>query len=85
MCFHYGNLNFIVGICFCFSYRGAKTWNDLPAETKQATSLNSFKKSIWDFLFFFYTRFCKFCIRFLYYGFYIVILAFYSVIVYCIL
>ena len=36
-----------------FSYRGAKPWNDLPADTKQASSLNSFKKSIWDFLFFF--------------------------------
>ena len=30
----------------CFSYRGTKAWNDLPADTKQATSLNSFKKSI---------------------------------------
>ena len=30
----------------CFSCRGAKAWNDLPADTKQATSLNSFKKSI---------------------------------------
>ena len=30
----------------CFSYRGAKAWNDLPADTKQATSVNSFKKSI---------------------------------------
>ena len=30
----------------CFSYRGAKAWNDLPADTKQASSLNSFKKSI---------------------------------------
>ena len=65
----------------CFSYRGVKAWNDLPADTKQATSLNSFKKSISNFLF--YTRFCKFCIRFLDYGFYIVILAFYLLIVYC--
>ena len=30
----------------CFSYRGAKAWNDLPPDTKQASSLNSFKKSI---------------------------------------
>ena len=30
----------------CFSYRGAKVWNELPADTKQASSLNSFKKSI---------------------------------------
>ena len=29
-----------------FSYRGAKAWNDLPPDTKQASSLNSFKKSI---------------------------------------
>ena len=29
----------------CFSYRGAKAWNDLPPDTKQASSLNSFKKS----------------------------------------
>ena len=34
----------------CFSYRGAKAWNDLPAETKQASSLNSLKKSIEDVL-----------------------------------
>ena len=30
----------------CFSYRGAKLWNGLSAESKQATSLNSFKKTI---------------------------------------
>ena len=30
----------------CFSYRGAKLWNGLSAESKQATSLYSFKKSI---------------------------------------
>ena len=30
----------------CFSYRGAKLWNSLPAESKQATSLYSFKKTI---------------------------------------
>ena len=30
----------------CFSYRGAKLWNGLPAGTKQASSLNSFKQSI---------------------------------------
>ena len=28
----------------CFSFRVAKLWNGLPAESKQATSLNSFKK-----------------------------------------
>ena len=28
----------------CFSYRGAKLWNSLSAESKQATSLYSFKK-----------------------------------------
>ena len=30
----------------CFSYRGAKLWNSLSAESKQATSLYSFKKTI---------------------------------------
>ena len=30
----------------CFSFRGAKLWNSLPAESKMASSLNSFKKSI---------------------------------------
>ena len=30
----------------CFSFRGAKLWNSLSAESKQASSLNSFKKSI---------------------------------------
>ena len=30
----------------CFSYRGAKLWNGLSAESKQATSLYSFKKAI---------------------------------------
>ena len=30
----------------CFSYRGAKLWNSLSAESKQASSLNSFKLSI---------------------------------------
>ena len=29
----------------CFSYRGAKLWNRLSAESKQATSLYSFKKT----------------------------------------
>ena len=29
-----------------FSFRGAKLWNSLSAESKQASSLNSFKKSI---------------------------------------
>ena len=27
----------------CFSVRGAKLWNSLPAETKQASSINTFK------------------------------------------
>ena len=27
----------------CFSYRAAKMWNDLPAKTKQASSLDVFK------------------------------------------
>ena len=30
----------------CFSYRGAKLWNGLSTESKQATSLYSFKKTI---------------------------------------
>ena len=30
----------------CFSYRGAKLWNSLPAETKQATSIAVFKQNI---------------------------------------
>ena len=30
----------------CFSYRGAKLWNSLSAKSKQASSLNSFKRSI---------------------------------------
>ena len=30
----------------CFSFRGAKLWNSLPAESKKASSLNSFKNSI---------------------------------------
>ena len=30
----------------CFSFRGAKLWNSLPAESKTASSLGSFKKSI---------------------------------------
>ena len=30
----------------CFSYRGAKLWTSLSAESKQATSLYSFKKTI---------------------------------------
>ena len=30
----------------CFSFRGAKLWNSLSAESKQASFLNSFKKSI---------------------------------------
>ena len=28
----------------CFSYRGAKMWNDLPEKTKQTSSLYCFKK-----------------------------------------
>ena len=30
----------------CFSFRGAKLWNSLPAESKTASSLGGFKKSI---------------------------------------
>ena len=30
----------------CFSYRGAKIWNSLPAESKTASSLDGFKKSV---------------------------------------
>ena len=30
----------------CFSYRGAKMWNNHPDETKQASSLYVFKKLI---------------------------------------
>ena len=30
----------------CFSFRGAKLWNSLSAESKQASSLNNFKKSV---------------------------------------
>ena len=30
----------------CFSFRGVKLWNSLPAESKTASSLNGFKKSI---------------------------------------
>ena len=30
----------------CFSFRGAKLWNDLTAESKQASSLNSFPKLV---------------------------------------
>ena len=30
----------------CFSFRGAKLWNSLSAESKQASSLSSFKKSV---------------------------------------
>ena len=30
----------------CFSFRGAKLWNSLPVESKTASSLGSFKKSI---------------------------------------
>ena len=30
----------------CFSFRGAKLWNSLPAESKMRSSLNGFKKSI---------------------------------------
>ena len=31
----------------CFSFRGAKLWNSLSAESKEASSLNIFKKSVW--------------------------------------
>ena len=30
----------------CFSYRGAKLWNSLSADLKQASSLYSFKNTI---------------------------------------
>ena len=30
----------------CFSFRGAKLWNSLPAESKTTSSLNGFKNSI---------------------------------------
>ena len=30
----------------CFSYRGAKMWNDLPEKIKQASSLYCFKKNV---------------------------------------
>ena len=30
----------------CFSFLGAKLWNSLPAESKKASSLGGFKKSI---------------------------------------
>ena len=30
----------------CFSYRGAKIWNSLPAESNTASSLNGFKKTV---------------------------------------
>ena len=30
----------------CFSFRGAKLWNSLPAGSKMASSLNSFKNCI---------------------------------------
>ena len=31
----------------CFSFRGAKSWNGLSAESKLASSLNRFKQCIW--------------------------------------
>ena len=30
----------------CFSYRGAKIWNSLPAESKTASSLDGFKETV---------------------------------------
>ena len=30
----------------CFSYRGDKIWNSLPAESKRASSLDGFKKTV---------------------------------------
>ena len=30
----------------CFSFREAELWNSLPADSKTASSLNGFKKSI---------------------------------------
>ena len=41
----------------CFSFRGAKLWNSLPAESKKASSLNSFKNSIKVQLFF-HRKYC---------------------------
>ena len=35
----------------CFSFRGAKLWNSLPAESKTVSSLNGFKKSIKGYFF----------------------------------
>ena len=52
----------------CFSCRGAKAWNDLPADTKQATSLNSLKKLFRTFSFSFILDFVDFVL-----GFYIMV------------
>ena len=32
----------------CFSFRGAKIWNSLSTEVKQASSLDAFKNDIYD-------------------------------------
>ena len=61
-----------------FSYRGAKAWNDLPADTKQASSLNSFKNL-------FRTFSCSFILDFVNFVLCFYIKVFFSVIVYCIL
>ena len=45
-----------------------RPWNDLPADTvdtKQATSLNSFKKSIWTFSFSFILDFINLVLGFI--------------------
>ena len=55
----------------CFSYRGAKSWNALTLETKQATSLQAFKdKQIQGFLFLiFYTPlYCKLLCKSVYFS-----------------
>ena len=42
----------------CYSFRGAKLWNGLPVESKQATSLNSFKELLIN-RFFYIFLLCK--------------------------
>ena len=32
----------------CFSFRGTKLWNGLSAESKKASSLKTFKQTIWN-------------------------------------
>ena len=53
----------------CFSYRGAKASNDVPADTNQASSLNSSKKKLYrTFSFSFILDFVNFIL-----GFYIMV------------